>query len=283
MNERTLQHQAHPTAIGAILTSARPPSLQRRCACGGLVGPDGECAECRRKRLAAQRSATGGARPGAPLAEAAPSALTAAHLGHNFGQVRVHAPEPVLSEARPAFPLRLSQQAVGDEGGGEAEAMTTFSEDGLLVSLAGSGTCTNGGGESVCDPAKGKYKITSNGNTCCTKSCTQDHEQRHVTDHDGWGCCAALATAWAKKGADRAELVKKYNTWFASANLISECNAYTNDIKCADDLAKTKDCAGAGKDTDCCKDIADYRTRYAALAKTHCDKAPKKVPACPAF
>jgi hypothetical protein len=104
-----------------------------------------------------------------------------------------------------------------------------------------------------------------------------------VTDHNGWGCCKALAVAWSKKGADKAELVKKYNTWFADANLISECNAYTNDMACADALAKAKDCAGAGKDTDCCKDIADYRATYSAEAKSYCAKAPKKVPPCPSF
>src|SRR5215216_6768775 len=32
--------------------------LQRKCACGGTPGPDGECAECRAKRLSLQRYAT---------------------------------------------------------------------------------------------------------------------------------------------------------------------------------------------------------------------------------
>lgn len=30
------------------------PTIQRKCACGGTHSPDGECAECRKKRLAAQ-------------------------------------------------------------------------------------------------------------------------------------------------------------------------------------------------------------------------------------
>ena len=29
--------------------------LQRKCACGGIPGPDGECAECRSRRLSLQR------------------------------------------------------------------------------------------------------------------------------------------------------------------------------------------------------------------------------------
>ena len=35
--------------------------LQRKCACGGTPGLDGECAECRKKRL--QRCSTGQAEP----------------------------------------------------------------------------------------------------------------------------------------------------------------------------------------------------------------------------
>jgi len=35
--------------------SRSAPFLGRRCACGGIIGPDGECAECRRKRLDLQR------------------------------------------------------------------------------------------------------------------------------------------------------------------------------------------------------------------------------------
>lgn len=185
-----------------------------------------------------------------------------------------------MSRANPMSSLYLgpSLQVIS----GEAEA-DRHSSDGLLMSLAGSGTCQNGGGSSVCSPTTGNYSITANNNTCCTKSCTQTHEQQHVTDHTGYGCCSALSTAWNKSGANRADLARKYNTWFAQANLVSECNAYTGDVKCADDLAKTKACTGKGKGTDCCKDIADYKQKYAALATSYCARAPKSVPACPSF
>jgi hypothetical protein len=33
-------------------TAVRSGLLQRRCACGGTPGRSGECAECRRRRLA---------------------------------------------------------------------------------------------------------------------------------------------------------------------------------------------------------------------------------------
>ena len=50
---------ASPAAISAVPTGL----LQRKCACGGSPGVDGECAACRQKRLQrkAAHSLTGGA------------------------------------------------------------------------------------------------------------------------------------------------------------------------------------------------------------------------------
>lgn len=47
--------------------------LQRKCACGGAPGPDGECAACKRKRLAAQRRAVGPGTPAAPTSSVNPA------------------------------------------------------------------------------------------------------------------------------------------------------------------------------------------------------------------
>ncbi|MCZ7406265.1 MAG: hypothetical protein O8C67_15240 [Candidatus Methanoperedens sp.] len=181
-------------------------------------------------------------------------------------------------QADPNFQMHILNQLPSDE-----EEGIEYSSDGLRALLAGSGTCQNGGGDSNCDPVKGEFKIMANNNTCCTKDCTQQHEQKHVDDVTGWGCCKSLSVAWNAVGANRSELAKKYNEWASKAEPITECNAYTNDVKCADALAKTKDCTGAGKDTDCCKDIEDYRTKYSALAKSYCAKAPKAAPPCPSY
>jgi hypothetical protein len=151
------------------------------------------------------------------------------------------------------------------------------------MTLDGSGTCVNGGAASGCDPENGAYTIYSNSNTCCTKDCSRLHEQTHVSDITGWGCCKALSVAYNIKGADKGALVQKYNDWLARAIDLTECHAYSNGVDCADQLARTKDCAGAGRSTDCCKGIPEYRTKYAAKAKTRCDRAPKEPPPCPAF
>ena len=149
--------------------------------------------------------------------------------------------------------------------------------------LRQSGTCQNGGAASDCDAATGTFGLLHNDNTCCTKDCTAQHEAVHATDVNGWGCCKAYSTAYNAKGADKAALTTRYANWVGSIRAITECHAYTNDVTCADALARSKDCSGAGKNTDCCKDIVEYKARYSALATTNCAAAPKKAPPCPAF
>lgn len=85
--------------------------LQRKCACGGTPGPDGECAGCRKKRL--QRRATSQAEtssappivgevlrsPGRPL-DHTTRAFMEARFGHDFGRVRVHEDAKAAESAR---------------------------------------------------------------------------------------------------------------------------------------------------------------------------------------
>lgn len=91
------------TAVQPAATTQAAPQpqlVQRRCACGGVPGPTGECAECRAKRLGLQRAAASpGPAPcaghvpravaGRPLDSATRSAMETA-FGHDFGRVRVH-------------------------------------------------------------------------------------------------------------------------------------------------------------------------------------------------
>jgi hypothetical protein len=48
------------------LSTARTTLLQRKCACGGVVGPSGECEQCRAKRLRSARASRRGERNGSP-------------------------------------------------------------------------------------------------------------------------------------------------------------------------------------------------------------------------
>ncbi|HMB54938.1 MAG TPA: DUF4157 domain-containing protein, partial [Thermoanaerobaculia bacterium] len=106
----TAAHQANKTAALESAAANRAPSalVQRRCACGGKAGADGECAGCRKKRLGVQRKPDGAtAAETAPTlapplvhdvlrspGQALPAAIGAAmgeRLGHDFSRVRVHA------------------------------------------------------------------------------------------------------------------------------------------------------------------------------------------------
>jgi hypothetical protein len=216
------------------VTAASPaPSLAvRRCACGGLVGPDGECAACRAKRLARR------------------GASRDAATGWSYGRVAVSREAPVEDEAVPMI-------------------------DGVIATRALA--CYGTGAVSVCNPSTGNYDITGNSNTCCTKDCSQKHEECHVADIGP--CCAKLAAA-IKAGGDQGALVTKYNTWMdGGAHAWTECNAYQVSIDCAAGLKKTNACDTA-KST-CCDEIADYQRNVTAQHTAFCKKAPSKLPACP--
>src|SRR5215211_5472573 len=99
MSERT-QIQTKPETPSfspAPSLAARTNLLQRKCACGGTPGVDGECAECRKTRL--QRPASSHAKhetappivqealssPGQPLDEGT-RAFVEPRLGHDFSK-----------------------------------------------------------------------------------------------------------------------------------------------------------------------------------------------------
>jgi len=85
------------------LQPAHTGLLQRKCACGGTPGPDGECAACKARRLALQRQALGQAELAAPTIvraalrsldqplESAARAFGEPGLGHDFSNMRIHA------------------------------------------------------------------------------------------------------------------------------------------------------------------------------------------------
>ena len=77
--------------------------VQRKCACGGTPGPDGECAKCRGERLARQSGVLGqrvlssvpGVVPEVPRSSVQPPGSNTSaepHSGHDFSRVRVYEP-----------------------------------------------------------------------------------------------------------------------------------------------------------------------------------------------
>ncbi len=94
------------------------PALQRRCACGGVTGPDGECEACKRKRLSGLLQKKSGdathaaaetavpatvhqtlQSPGRPLEAAVRSALEP-RFNRDFSDVRIHTDSAAAKSAQ---------------------------------------------------------------------------------------------------------------------------------------------------------------------------------------
>jgi len=96
-----LQTQAKVTPASPAAFSVAPSGLlQRKCACGGAPGVDGECAACRQKRL--QRKS-----PGQSL-DPATRAFMEPHFGHDLSRI------PTYSPAIGAIQTKLAINKPGD-------------------------------------------------------------------------------------------------------------------------------------------------------------------------
>jgi hypothetical protein len=91
---KTQSHEQKRSAPAAALTPARR-TLQRKCACGGTPGPDGECAACRRKRLAMQSHST-----------------TESPRGHDFGRVGIYSDRKAVQA--PGAPVNKFEDCPAD-------------------------------------------------------------------------------------------------------------------------------------------------------------------------
>lgn len=231
--------------------------------------------------------------------------------GHNFGNVRVEqeAPRAALGGILNALPAASRETAwaprkspvlamTTQEGCGcsvcarqessdrEERARATSerppeedTEPLMVDGVVGTAAvpCYGGGGGSSCNPSTGVYDILYNRNTCCTKDCTQQHEQQHVTDLQP--CCQKLS-AKVSGGGDRNTLVGQFNTWMGSgASAWSECNAYKVSISCGEALRTSNKCDST-KST-CCDEIDDYLTNARSQKSSYCGSAPGSLPACP--
>ena len=112
MNER-VQSQATPLPKPSF-APVRSNLLQRKCACGGTPGLDGECAECQKKRLLGSQRAPSdqadrsevprivdGVRSSTDRSlYASTRASSEATFGHDFSKMPVHAETPASIQLR---------------------------------------------------------------------------------------------------------------------------------------------------------------------------------------
>jgi hypothetical protein len=110
VNERTqIQSKSETPSFSPLPSLAGGTSLlQRKYACGGTPGVDGECDQCRKRRLQRQASNPETAppivhetlsSPGQPL-DASTRAFMERRFGHDFSKIRIHADEKAAASAR---------------------------------------------------------------------------------------------------------------------------------------------------------------------------------------
>jgi hypothetical protein len=252
--------------------------LQRACACATHSTAGGECETCKKKtggetvqRWAKSSDSLNQAPPivdevlhssGRTL-DAETREFFESRFAHDFSRVRVHTdapryplgldpitPAPTAQAARGILrQTQSSGQALHAEDVLKGQRQLSLAQDSALHSGKGyieapvyprSGTCEVGRSESNCFPDAG-YLITAINNNCCTRPCTVEHEVQHVRDFDN--CCKAYSRALRQPGADQLKLGQTWDSWREQVRPISECRAYTNDIGCAQRLAKLKGCA----------------------------------------
>lgn len=250
-------------------TPVQPGLLQHKCACSKPAGLTGKCSECQSKKLTLQHRAANQVEssevppivhevlnsPAQPL-DPDIRAFMESRFGHDSSQVRVHNSEVRQQQMILELdPLSTSQAVPMNSPRYQVTHQIPFGKDTLedpdgelvrqqfIQPPPSSGTCQNGGGVSRCQAISGVYLIEENNNTCCTRQCTQEHEFQHVRDHDRWGCCQAFSKALKQPSADPMALKQAWNTWASQANLVTECNAYANDVACAQKLAVVKGCS----------------------------------------
>jgi hypothetical protein len=192
--------------------------LQRKCACGGAPGVDGECAECRRKRLSQQGQTANFS--ASPLSASAPPvvpeglrsfsrtltppprAYLDTRFGHDFSRVGVQAAQkesPKTPRARFIGEVMDTPTLAPNADGSE-----TISDGGEAATpaQAGGGGCTDicnrayadaslnfGGGGVICDGATKCACVFDvaplrRGQCPGFDAIVLTHERRHLTDVD---------------------------------------------------------------------------------------------------
>ncbi len=220
---------------------------ERRCACGGLMGPTGECAACRARRQAAQAPA-----PAPAAAEVELDVL-------DGDDERLPADEPAGDAPAPAGP------AQDEEHPGV-----------LWDSVNGQTGCTLPGGTA----------FTTTLTTKCYVGCTAQHEATHVADIKPCCAKAGAAHAQAADADAKTAVEDAWAAWLklkANEDWL-ESRAYERSVSCADKALAAKKCWKDGMapgDRECCKDTTHYRRSSEQLRQIASANAPAALTSCP--
>ncbi len=245
--------------------------LERRCPCGGIPGPAGECAACRAKRLA--RESRRLSEPGR-VQGVCPS--RGRSCGHSLSAIRTHdttrearaRASEVAHVAQELFFLRAAEKAT------DAPDDTDREPEFLYQGANGETTCTLPGGTPT----------TTIFNAACSKPCTERHEGVHRADIAT--CCTAAGTAYAAAAtaAAKSAVSSRFFGWMGANVPWFECRAYAESVTCADGMISAKHCgtpAMAPGDSACCTELTSYRADKEASRASNCASAAASLTACP--
>ena len=229
------------------LRAGSPPSfapvpmglLQRKCACGGSAGLDGECEVCRKKRL--QRRAKNEANPNM-------HASLESRFLHDFNKIQVNTDAKVLQSALAVNALGGTRERCTACASGKGLCPKCAEEEKLKhnrQSMARpiharcpqDGSCPEddlvrhqGSGTTVCDRASGTMRITAL-TEHCAGDCVKQHEEAHRRDDAE--CCSRVSLCLNSADAgNRAACNTAYDTWFRNSVDNAECVAYTQEVMC---------------------------------------------------
>jgi hypothetical protein len=230
----TAQVQAK-SAPTPSFTPVRTNLLQRKCACGGTPGPDGECTECRKKRLARHSRGTDLRKTMPPIiydgdrsAERSPDEsirdFQEPSFGHDFGRLLVHTDAwTALARVVNGSGYTLGKDRVTLMPDGRCRLGGPCPED-PLADYQGSGL-------TQCDRGTGTMRATVTEH--CAGDCVAQHEAIHVSDRGE--CCRRMKRCLDRAGGDPAREAACHTTfdvWYPRLSKWTECNAYTREVAC---------------------------------------------------
>lgn len=268
MNDMTRTRVIQPAETTFIRVAT--PELQRKCRCGTHTSGSDKCPKCKQEnwhsalesRLIPRNDTMSW--PGEIL-DVAKSDFPEPRFGHDFSHVKLRSSVRGFADKTQASHQRIQELDTEEEMVGDVQGTFEVPCNGFAAS-------------SVCNPGNGDYEITSNTDTCCSRPCSQQHEERHASDLRG--CCWLLHDNILNHTADRDVLVQQYNDWMNSgAKQWSECNAYGVSVACAQKLLASNKCSR--ESTQCCKDLQFYRTEMEKQRRAYCENAPTTRPPCP--
>jgi hypothetical protein len=216
--------------VERVLPGGMPSfTLRRTCACGGSIGPEGECAACRAKRQALQRRLH---------TEDGRRVMPAPHAWSNGASVQRKEDErPGKTKSTPQESPKLVSADV-------SKAIRTACDErcGPLVDGASYGEteCEFGGDGNP----TGTVLVTVTDPDPCTRPCVDKHEATHAVHLTP--VCSQLQACTKKAGKNEAALSKCEDTYVTTLYTTApgtECAAYKAEIECLRGRQSRSECA----------------------------------------